>query len=137
MGQTEFWGRHSASTDGHLAIVHFVGAFEYVHWPNFRDLLERVIAEHGHVYVLAHVTQAATIEPQARREFVQWLKTHALLGFANIQPSQTARVLGTLMGNAFRILGVVNIAVSFVDDEEAGRKWVAECERKRLRKAKP
>lgn len=132
MSEAVFWGRHEVRIDGPVVSVRFMGSVSHEEWLKLRDAMAAVVAEHGRVYMLAFVSQATAIVPEARREFAAWAKTQPLLGVANVQSNLAARVLGGLLANAMKLLGAVHFSSTFVDDEAAARRWISEIDRKRF-----
>jgi len=130
MGELHTFGLHTGRIDGDLAIVHFVGPMNLAEGRELLRFFERIIAEQGHVYVLAHIEKATTIEPEARREFLQWMKTHPLLAVANVRGSILARSLALLMSNALRLFGFINYSSGFFENDADARRWIAQLRQK-------
>jgi hypothetical protein len=130
MTSQETYGRHSVSIEGPLAIIHFVGPLNQEEGRQFLSLFEQIIAIHGHCYFIAHIDKASTIDSAFRREFVEWMKTHPLLGIANIKGSIVARSVGILMSNALRLVGAIHCSTGFFATEAEARRWITELARK-------
>jgi len=131
MNNPQIIGRHTAFIEGNLTIVHFVGSLSVDEGRQMLAMFEQVLALYGHGYLIAHIERATTIDPLFRRELVIWMKTHALIGIANIKGSLLARSIGVLLSNAMRLMGITSYASGFFENEAEARRWIAELERKR------
>jgi hypothetical protein len=131
MSNPQVYGRHTAFIEGNLAIVHFVGSVSLDEGRQLLSMFEQIIALHGHGYLIANIDRATTIDRVFRRELVIWMKTHALLGIANIKGSVLARSIGILLSNAMRLMGITHYASGFFESEAEARRWLAELEHKR------
>ena len=125
-------GKHQVGIDGAIVIVQFAGHVNYDEWQIMRATFDEIVARQGRVYMIAHVSQASTIDPAVRSEFAAWAKKNPLYGIANVQPNLAARALGLLITNGLRLVGAIHFSSAFVDDEDAGRRFIAEIDRKRF-----
>lgn len=130
-------GLHRIRTEGHLLLVQFVGVLSMAEFRQISNEADKLIAEYGGLYMLADVEQATTIPAEVRRAVVGWMKTGQIRGIANIKANMTTRGLSLLLINAIRLLTGLSSEVTFVASEAEGRAWVAELERKRLKRAGP
>lgn len=131
MSNPQVYGRHTAFIEGNVAIVHFVGSLSVDEGRQMIAMFEPIIALQGHAYLIANIDRATIIDPIFRRELVIWMKTHPLLGIANIKGSLLARSIGILLSNAMRLMGITSYASAFFDSEAEARRWIAELQRKR------
>jgi hypothetical protein len=119
-------GRHRVRVDGAVLVVHFIGNLSADEGRQLLAICEQQIRQHGHAYLLALVDQAGSIDASFRRELMTWMKANPQLSIANVRASPVARTVGILLGNAFRLMGVVENSTAFFESEEAARAWLAE-----------
>lgn len=118
-------GRHTLADEGDTVIIRCDGAMSHDEAVAIHTLLAEVLAREGRCFALADLSRMTSIAPTARRYSMEWSKAHRVDAVAMIGASFPLRVLTTVTLEAVRLLRRRAIDLKFVDDESAGRAWIA------------
>lgn len=118
-------GRHRIADEGDTVVVRCDGAMSYEEAVEIHTLLAEVLAREGRCFALADLSRMTSIAPAGRRYSMEWSKAHRVDAVAMIGASFPLRVLTTVTLEAVRLLRRRTIDLKFVDDEAAGRAWLA------------
>lgn len=75
--------------------------------------------------MISDVSDAAAIEPGARKSCMQWLTTGDFAGAANSGSGLLSRTMAEMVVAALRLLHKKEVPLEFVKNEAAARAWVA------------
>lgn len=79
----------------------------------------------GRIFLIIDQSQAGALPPESRRFLADWNLQHTLGGVAVFGGSISARVISTLLQNAYRLLRPNGVPMVFAANELEARAWVA------------
>lgn len=132
MSDEQFIGRHSYRIEG--TWVHWKprGAVGLSDAQAVTALYGEMIARHGRMLLLVDLTDLSKAAPEARRHFVDWLKTTgngARMAVAPFGANFIAAAIATLLASAARRLGGYAPRVKICAERSVARAWLLEQER--------
>lgn len=93
-----------------------------------REMFRLVLRDHPSVFLLSDMQRCTSLEASARKFMVDWSRdsTDKICGTAVCGVNFAMRALITMAMRAIRVLGREGShAIEFVQDEAAGRRWIA------------
>lgn len=95
------------------------------------QIVERVRAQRGMIFLLTDTRQLGTIEPAARQYGVKWARTHTVEGSAIYGAGLMARALITLIERAITLVRAHHAPTVFFATEAQARAWI-DAQRQKL-----
>lgn len=131
-------GAHKARIAGDTLIVRWFGTPEMQDLREIHDLFERLLAEHGRVFLINHMHRSGLPTGEARKWLANWFIGNRFAGIVNIGASTSIRVIQSLLMRGVALLhhkpkGLVTVA--YCDTEAEALAWIAECRRQHDRPA--
>jgi hypothetical protein len=126
MANEESIGSHRVLVDGDTVLTRYVGVPELVHLREIHQHFDRVLVEHGRLFIINDMSHSGVPPTEARRWIADWARTRRVSGIANFGASLPIRMLQSLVLNAARLVGshpmgnIVNTA-----GEAEAFAWVA------------
>lgn len=118
-------GPHTVEADGDTLLVWQRGVFELDHMQQFCAVGDRVIAEHGCMFVINTSTGGASYSPEARRYASQWQNAVHVQGAVICGASFGLSVVIMMMTRAIAMFSKYHIPMTTVATESEARAWVA------------
>jgi hypothetical protein len=119
-------GTQRGSRDGDLIELELHGELTVADVSALKDVVSAVLAAHNACFMLADLRQMSGIAADARRQIIEWSKTHSehISGAAVYGCSFATRALLTLTLTAIRLFRKQRVEAVFVRDAAAGRAWI-------------
>jgi hypothetical protein len=118
-------GPHTVEVEGDCLIVSQRGTFMLEHMQLFLAEADKVIAEHGRMFIINHSTGGGNYAPEARRLASKWANAVHCQGAAIYGASFAFSVIISMMARAIAIFSSHNIPLVSVPTEPEARAWVA------------
>ncbi len=118
-------GPHTVDTDGDCLLVWQRGTFQLDHMQAFCAEADRVIAEHGRVFIINNSSGGGSYSPEARRYASQWQNALHVQGAVIFGASFGFSVVITMMARAIAMFSKYHIPMATVGTESEARAWVA------------
>lgn len=116
---------HQGVFEQDLVLFRVRGDYELSDAQQVGDVLVQHMARWARIFILIDQAQAGAIPPESRRFLAEWNKQYTLGGVANFGGSTTARVVATLLMNAYRLIRPAGAPMIHADSEADARVWVA------------
>jgi hypothetical protein len=112
-------GAHQVCVEGDLVKIKWTSRLTGAEVRDLISILDRLIAEHSRIFVIADARHASRVDSEARAAAVHWPNYARIAGIAYIGASMTVRVIVTITLGARRLLGgALPGPTHFVDTEE-------------------
>lgn len=118
--------QHGVKVDGDVLFIRFIGEYAPDEARTIMTLLCRLYEEHGHVFFLGDVSQAAVPGPETRRVIAEWRLPGDNLPSAYFGASWTIRAVTSLIHSAMRMLGRNTSPSYYAKTEAEARAWLDE-----------
>ncbi len=118
--------------DGDILIVRQHGTFTLEHQKAFCQQADKVIAEHGHMFIVNDSTAGGDFAPEARRYASQWPNTIHVWGAVIFGASFAFSVVISMMNRAIALFNKHQFPTVTTKTEAEARAWVAEQRQIRL-----
>lgn len=126
-------GTHRLRIDGDIVLTRWIGVPEFEDVRTIHGHFERVLAEHGRIFIMNDMRQSGLPSAQTRQWIAKWALNLPVSGVINFGASLPIRVLQSLILRASGLLGnkppveIVNCA-----SEDEAFAWVAARRRQLL-----
>lgn len=118
-------GPHKVEVDRDCLLVWQSGTFTLEHMMAFCAEADKVIAEHGRLFIINHSSAGASYAPDARRYASQWPNAQYVQGAVIFGASFGFSVVISMMTRAIAIFSKYHIPMATVATESEARAWVA------------
>lgn len=127
VAQEEIIGTHRVRVDGDTVLTRYIGVPEFEHIQAIHLHFDRVLTEHGRLFVINDMSRTGVPSTRTRRWIVEWAQTHPIAGLVNFGASLPIRTLQTLIMRATALLSQRPILQPFHCDTEAEAvAWIAQ-----------
>lgn len=130
--QDRLVGRHRLCTEADVVILRMDGDMVLDESKQIHAELERVIEEHGRVFVLVDMSQGRNTAPDARRFIAEWNRRHRVSGAVIFGGSVPQRAAATLVFTAIRLFRPSMFPLAMLKTEAESRAWIEEQRSKLL-----
>lgn len=119
-------GQHELRLQGDLVSLYIHGPLTVADIQGLREVLVVVMAEVGHCFLIADMTDATAVDHEARKYMAEWSRqnTDWVAGTAVFGVSFAMRALLSLTLKAIKILGTQQVEFVFVKDEAEATRWI-------------
>src|SRR5205809_571647 len=104
MSNEETIGTHRVLVAGDTVLTRYIGVPELVDMMAIHQRFDRVLAEHGRLFVINDMRHSGIPSPEARRWLGEWARNHKIAGIANFGASFPIRMLQSLILRATGLL---------------------------------
>lgn len=119
-------GPHRVLVAGDTVLTRYVGVPEMAHVHAIHQRFDRVLAEHGRLYVINDMSRSGIPSSETRRWIAEWARHHPIAGLVNFGASMPIRILQSLILRASALLGSPSsIHPVHVDGEAEAFAWIA------------
>lgn len=119
-------GTHRLLVDGDTVLTRYIGVPEYAHVREIHGHFDRVLAEHGRLFVINDMRRSGIPGTATRKWITEWVRQHTVAGLVNFGASLPVRALQTLIFRASALLGQRNMVEAVHCGSEAEAfAWVA------------
>lgn len=119
-------GPHRVEVDGNLLRVQLHGLFDEQHAREFYSLMARVRSQRASVYCVADMRQAGPPTQGARRHIVGCFRAGQRIdAFVYIGANIMVRSMLTLLFNAARLMGSMDVPIRFVHSDAEALSWLS------------
>lgn len=101
----EIIGTHRVRIDGDTVLTRYIGVPEHAHVLAIHQRLDRVLAEHGRLYIINDMSHSGMPSTATRRWIAEWAQHHPVAGLVNFGASLPVRLLQALILRASSLLG--------------------------------
>lgn len=105
MSNEEVIGTHRVRVEGDTVLTRYVGVPELEHVMAIHQHFDRVLAEHGRLFVINDMSRSGIPTAEARRWIAEWARAHKIVAIVNFGASLPIRMLQSLVLNAAALLG--------------------------------
>ena len=118
-------GTHRVRIDGDTVLTRYIGVPELEHVQAIHAHLDRVLAEHGRVFVVNDMRRTGVPSTATRGFISDWARSHPVAGVANFGASLPIRVMQAMIMRASALLGrKLNVVVIHCASEADALAWV-------------
>lgn len=126
MSDEEIIGTHRVCVLGDTVLTRYIGVPEREQVMVIHGYFDRVLAEHGRLFVINDMRRTGIPPADARRWMAEWARTHVVTGIANFGASLPIRMLQSLLLHAAALIGSrPEIPTVNLGDEAEAFAWVA------------
>ncbi len=119
-------GTHLVRIDGDTVLTRYVGVPKYEDVCNIHAEFDRVLNEHGRLFVINDMHQSGLPTAETRKFIATWGATHAIAGVASFGASIAIRALHALIFRAMALVGKKpTIEAVHCDNEADAFAWIA------------
>lgn len=105
MSSEQIVGTHRVRIDGDVVLTRYIGVPEQAHVEVIHGHLDRVLAEHGRVFVINDMRRSGIPSTETRRWIAEWAQHHPVAGLINVGASMPIRMVQGLLFRAAALLG--------------------------------
>ncbi len=118
-------GPHRIRVVGDTVLTRYIRVPELAHVQAIHQRFDRVIAEHGRLYVVNDMSRSGIPSSETRRWIAEWARRHPIGGLVNFGASMAVRMLQSLILRASALLGSpAAIHPVHVDGEVEAFAWI-------------
>lgn len=125
-------GPHAVSIDRDCLIVRQHGTFTLEHQIVFCELGDKVIAEHGHMFIINDSSAGGDFSAEARRYATKWHNVVHVWGAVHVGASFMFSVVVGMMTRTIALFSKHQFPIVTTKTEAEAYVWVAEQRQKRL-----
>ena len=119
-------GPHHLRVDGDTVLTRHVGVPELEHVREIHRHFERVIAEHGRLFIINDMHHTGVPATETRKWIAEWARVHPIAGHVTFGASLPIRMLQALVMRASALFGKQPLtAPTQVDGEAEALAWIA------------
>jgi len=123
-------GPHTVEVEGDCTLVRLHGTFTLAHMKTWCDLVDAVIAEHGHVFTISDFSGGGDFPADARLHVRHWPNVVYIRGTAIFGASIAATVVVLMMARVTRLVRKYSLPTTAVKTEREARAWIDELRKK-------
>ncbi len=117
---------HRLRVEGDTVLTRYVGVPELEHVMAIHQYFDRVLAEHGRLFVINDMSRSGIPTAEARQWLAEWARTHKIVAIVNFGASMPVRMLQSLIMNAAALLGSgPRVKTANCADEAEAFAWIA------------
>ena len=106
MSNEEIIGTHRVHVDGDVVLTRYIGVPEHEHVIEIHRCLDRVLAEHGRLFVINDMRHTGIPSTETRRWIAEWARRqHTVAALINFGASLPIRMAQGLLMRASSMLG--------------------------------
>jgi hypothetical protein len=105
MSNEEIVGPHRVRVDGDVVLARYIGVPEQAHVEAIHQRFDRVLAEHGRLFVINDMRRTGIPSTATRRWIAEWGRHHPVAGLINVGASLPIRMVQGLLFRAAALLG--------------------------------
>lgn len=126
MTNEQIIGTHRMRVEGDTVLTRYIGVPELVDVQAIHRHFDRVLAEHGRLFLINDMRRSGVPSAATRRWITEWARTNVVRGIASFGASLPIRMLQTMLYHASKLLGSQpEINVHHCADEAEAFAWVA------------
>ncbi|HEY0137367.1 MAG TPA: hypothetical protein VGB85_24960 [Nannocystis sp.] len=121
MSSEEIVGTHRVRVDGDVVLTRYIGVPEQAHVEAIHQRFDRVLAEHGRLFVINDMRRTGIPSTETRRWIAEWGRHHPVAGLINVGASLPIRMVQGLLFRAAGLLGRPSpiVAINCITEAEA------------------
>ena len=126
MSNEEAISSHRVRVEGDTVLTRYVGVPEREHVMAIHERFDRVLAEHGRLFVINDMSRSGIPTAEARRWISEWARAHQIDAIVNFGASLPIRMLQSLILNAAALLGTQpSVKTTNCANETEAFAWIA------------
>lgn len=119
-------GPHRLRVEGDTVLTRYIGVPELGHVQEIHRHLDRVMAEHGRLFIINDMRRTGVPATETRKWVAEWARHHPITGLVNFGASLPIRLLQALVFRASALFGRQPLTVAAqVDSEVEAFAWIA------------